>query len=991
MSEEDNASNYDTDNNIVNDSIEEELLDAATGSKEVTVAASTELLVAASTDSKEPSDPSSPGPEISRPKSKEKLLDESLEKSINTKENIRPRSQCDGGTKQLKLKNQTKGSAPNCTVKERALARINKKVGEDKSAELKARWDEIQHQKQKPKKEIQSECDGMIKTLLSLGFSKVEVTTFLCVGGPRVNRIMAAILNPPVDEPTSKPPAHAATEGDIKRVLEYITMLDLEPGYPCAHKKIPLYVVGEHQGFSWKQLHSEYEKKCLEDHARVLSCNRFREYVQHYIPAIKLGKTQTDLCNECYTISIQLKNPDISDEEKSEMKLKLSMHLDEANIQRRAMNAYITAVKSKIAPNDPPFRFEPCYIPEVEDEILGDALNLFKHSRNPALDLNDDGISDLETDQVETDQVEPEKGATNISSTNVLFLHTVWVDNANSSQVNNNSGDALRKDENKEHMEVTDKDEEENLEQMENNNEAIDRSSVKLLTMRTKEALVRSIKERNVGKRDVFADTLDQNIVAKMDLEIEDYGQEKLLPSFKLRRPGADYFNSSLNIRNMNFINPTAGGQSKIYLYDERIGGKGGDEVCSIRWHNLTSAGRSRIDNMRPQPLFHVSILDNCTGQNKSNSAFKFEAMTTVLGIFKTKTKLFLKPGHSHNQSDVITGESTRHLRKKDLFTIDQLCTEMNASKNVTVSVLHSEQFFKWENFLNKHFKDLPLGFTKFYCYEFSEGCVAMKRLCTESSEEEAVVKQLVKDPVNARKVILEELLGLPPTASLQEILKAKLRLPKLPEKLLKPKKLESLSKKYSCIPTEYLSYYPGGDDYKNKLVADPNIDEDQDTAPVGLVGLKPKKGRPKVVVNTPKNTQSILRFLCTPKIQAPSKADDYLHKNPAPFGAKTLKFKGSNRLQVKEKEAGDQTQAVDASQVQLSKLTQAREASKQTQDREVSKAVEDIKGSKPKQVKKKRGIVEYIESTGEKRFIQNYVLLTALIQVWKIQTKRLF
>ena len=458
MSEEDNASNYDTDNNIVNDSIEEELLDAATGSKEVTVAASTELLVAASTDSKEPSDPSSPGPEISRPKSKEKLLDESLEKSINTKENIRPRSQCDGGTKQLKLKNQTKGSAPNCTVKERALARINKKVGEDKSAELKARWDEIQHQKQKPKKEIQSECDGMIKTLLSLGFSKVEVTTFLCVGGPRVNRIMAAILNPPVDEPTSKPPAHAATEGDIKRVLEYITMLDLEPGYPCAHKKIPLYVVGEHQGFSWKQLHSEYEKKCLEDHARVLSCNRFREYVQHYIPAIKLGKTQTDLCNECYTISIQLKNPDISDEEKSEMKLKLSMHLDEANIQRRAMNAYITAVKSKIAPNDPPFRFEPCYIPEVEDEILGDALNLFKHSRNPALDLNDDGISDLETDQVE-----PEKGATNISSTNVLFLHTVWVDNANSSQVNNNSGDALRKDENKEHMEVTDKDEEENM------------------------------------------------------------------------------------------------------------------------------------------------------------------------------------------------------------------------------------------------------------------------------------------------------------------------------------------------------------------------------------------------------------------------------------------------------------------------------------------------------------------------------------------------
>ena len=143
-------------------------------------------------------------------------------------------------------------------------------------------------------------------------------------------------------------------------------------------RKIPLYVVGDHQGSTWTILHKEYEKKCIKSGSRVLSYNRFREYVQHYLPSIKLGKTQTDLCNECFSINFEIKDPEVSAAEKEELKLRLAMHLDEANVQRRAMNAYIEAVKTKMAPHDPPLRFEPCYIPPVEDEILHEALDLFK-------------------------------------------------------------------------------------------------------------------------------------------------------------------------------------------------------------------------------------------------------------------------------------------------------------------------------------------------------------------------------------------------------------------------------------------------------------------------------------------------------------------------------------------------------------------------------------------------------------------------------------
>ena len=103
-----------------------------------------------------------------------------------------------------------------------------------------AQWEELKKSKQE-KKELQAEGDGIIKTLLTLSFSKHEVCSFLNVGGPRVNRIMDAMKNPGQQKKKQKP-AHAASPADIQNVLDYITGLDLEPGYPCAHKKIPLYV-----------------------------------------------------------------------------------------------------------------------------------------------------------------------------------------------------------------------------------------------------------------------------------------------------------------------------------------------------------------------------------------------------------------------------------------------------------------------------------------------------------------------------------------------------------------------------------------------------------------------------------------------------------------------------------------------------------------------------------------------------------------------------
>lgn len=768
----------------------------------------------------------------------DKNLNEQVEKTINTSQGPRPRSQCDGGTKQLKLRNTSKGEASDKVRKERALKRIENKVGKDVMDDMLSQWRKIQElQGTKSKQEILSEGDGVIKTLFNLGFSKLEVTSLLNVGGPRLNRNLEEIRNPSAAKKDRSKPAHAATENDIKRVLEFILSLDIEPGYPCAHRKIPLFVVGDHQGSTWKILHKEYEQSCLKINVRVLSCNRFREYVQHYLPSIKLGKTQTDLCNECYTIQLKMKDPDTSVEEKRLLKMKLDLHLDEANIQRRAMNAYVKAVKERAAPSDPPLQFEPCFIPAVQDEILQESLKLYSNKPNPVLANTDVDKSDSEETLEEEEDTE---------DMGTLLVHSVWEKEGVPSFPQTGPAPVEKE------VEV-EKD-----------------NPVGTLTKIAKDALMTSMENRTGSKRNEFASTIGQAVVKKMDLEIEDYGQEKLLPSYKLRRPGADYFNSSLNIRNMNFINPTFNGISSIYLYDERTAGKGGNEVCSIRWFNLKKVAKDREDNLLGQPDFHVSVLDNCTGQNKSNTAFKFEALQTTLGLFKSKSKLFLKPGHSHNQSDVVTGESNKFLAQKDLFTIDQLAEEMNKCPNVDVQVLGSDSFYVWEDFLNKHFKDLPQGFTKFYCFEFERDTCAMKKLCSEASEEDEVcVKKLLKDPINGKKDILNELFSLPTDATSQDILRAPLKLPKLPERELKPSKLESLAKKYTCIPKDYLKYYPGGKDYIENKRANEKVVEDP--APANLVANKPKKkpGRPKAPVQPEKDAQqSITTFFKTaPKI----------------------------------------------------------------------------------------------------------------------------
>ena len=323
-----------------------------------------------------------------------KLID-SVSKSINVDCTVKPRSSVNGGTKQLKLKNRTKGNAPSWDKKQsRAFKKVTKAIGEQHQANIMKAWNNVRKCKTKKQKEKTLIGDGIIITLYNLSLTKHQITSMIDVGGPRLNRIKDSMNGlEVVHQPRKR--AQDATQEDIERMVAHMVKKDLEPGYPCQHRKVPLYVVGDNQGSTWIDLHKEYVIECKKNGWRDFSCNRFREYIQHHIPGIKLNKVRTDLCNTCFSIALKLKDPTIPEEEKDELREQQKIHMKEANIQRRAMNAFIEAIKKEKAPDDPPLRFEPCYIPDVQDQILEEAIELKKDAKHPMFDDEDEDDTEV--------------------------------------------------------------------------------------------------------------------------------------------------------------------------------------------------------------------------------------------------------------------------------------------------------------------------------------------------------------------------------------------------------------------------------------------------------------------------------------------------------------------------------------------------------------------------------------------------------------------
>ena len=142
------------------------------------------------------------------------------------------------------------------------MDRIQARVGKDECDAL----------LQEFKRSSPSEHDGMILTLIATGSSQIEIRALYGVGGYRVSRLQAREGREELAEPKPVTPKHACSEEEKLAVRDYITNhYDIEPGYPCAHRK-PIYYLAD-PTLEWKDVYANYVQR-QEEGNRILSLNR---------------------------------------------------------------------------------------------------------------------------------------------------------------------------------------------------------------------------------------------------------------------------------------------------------------------------------------------------------------------------------------------------------------------------------------------------------------------------------------------------------------------------------------------------------------------------------------------------------------------------------------------------------------------------------------------------------------------------------------------
>jgi hypothetical protein len=187
----------------------------------------------------------------------------------------------------------------------------------------------------------------------------MEAMMFFKVGRGRFDRLRD--LNPLLPIPRRRPSSHRVTAEDKELVRLFMKAQPVEPGYPCHHRSTPLYL--EDPNVTLTLLHQHYKLECQDRGVRVLAYPTFRKVVKFIMPTLHLGRTKTDTCNSCFSLELQIKDPETSASLKEELIAAKKVHLEDAIRARKAISDLIKSVMHSVAPNDPELAEDPVYVP----------------------------------------------------------------------------------------------------------------------------------------------------------------------------------------------------------------------------------------------------------------------------------------------------------------------------------------------------------------------------------------------------------------------------------------------------------------------------------------------------------------------------------------------------------------------------------------------------------------------------------------------------
>jgi hypothetical protein len=212
---------------------------------------------------------------------------------------------------------------------------------------------------------------------------------------------------------------------------------------------------------------------------------------------------------------------------------------------------------------------------------------------------------------------------------------------------------------------------------------------------------------------------------------VADFAQNMGVPNLAGEQPGKAYYLSPLNGFVFGIVDCSKEKTTlSAHTYFEHDGKKGGNNVASMLWHELTRKGLT----VKGEPVDTINIvMDNCAGQNKNRMVVRLLFILIKLKLCLKARLLFLVKGHTKNDCDRMFNLMKKKYRKSNCYTPKQLLEFVaESSEDVElVDVMKESGFQDWDAYQNKYMRnpDAIKGFHLFSVTSFEPN----KLMCQEA------------------------------------------------------------------------------------------------------------------------------------------------------------------------------------------------------------------------------------------------------------------
>jgi hypothetical protein len=199
--------------------------------------------------------------------------------------------------------------------------------------------------------------------------------------------------------------------------------------------------------------------------------------------------------------------------------------------------------------------------------------------------------------------------------------------------------------------------------------------------------------------------TKDKGKAMQVHTFVADFAQNMGVPNFASEQPGKAYYLSPLSAFVFGVVDCSLQKTSlSAHTYFETDGKKGGNNVSSMLWKELTRKGLTTID----EKVTEINIvMDNCAGQNKNRMVIRLLFVLVRLKLCFRARMVFLVKGHTKNDCDRMFNLMKKRYRTSNCYTPKQLLEFVGQSNEDVelVDVMNGGGFQDWDRYQNKYMK----------------------------------------------------------------------------------------------------------------------------------------------------------------------------------------------------------------------------------------------------------------------------------------------